>query len=583
MKVLGIHYASEHDAAAALVVDGALVAAVEEERLCRVKHAARIRYPRSCIACCLDRARVRMEELDAIALSWDIRHGTAEEMASSLAALRSRLLREDAPSFAGEIIPINHHVCHAASAFFSSPYDEAAVLVVDGGGERLATSIWHGRQGRLELLREWDLNQSLGYFYEGVSRFLGYGYFSEGKTMALSAYGRRRVDLAAIQVDSDGYRVVLEGLPPWQPQGGEPWSAAHYGAMGAMHDAWVRTLEETFGLPRRPQTSQYLHRFGRTVEDEIAIPTTYADVAAACQAKLEEAMLQLARLAVRLTGCRSLAVAGGVGLNCLANGRILREGVADALYVFPAAADSGTAVGAAFALAASGGDAIQPVTHGMWGPSYGDDEIRACLEEYGIPYAYHDDIAPMVAECLEDLEVVCWFQGPMEFGPRALGCRSILANPSVQEMQDYVNIMVKNRAPWRPFAPSILADALDGEMPGAHHGLFMNIAYLASPRFRQMMPAAVHIDGTTRTQAVSRVQQPTYWRLINAFHSDTGIPGVLNTSFNLEDEPIVCTPRQALRTFYASGADTLALGNFLVRKHDRGMSLFTQWRAASPS
>jgi carbamoyltransferase len=422
--------------------------------------------------------------------------------------------------------------------------DESAVLVFDGHGEENATTIFRGRGTRLERLKEINIPHSLGWFYSAFTEFLGWNpNEGEVKLMGLAPFGERDPAVEGLvrdvlRITEDGYRLDADYLFYGPRSQGRFFS-----------DALVARL----GPPR-----------GRNDP----ITDRHRAIARAVQDRLEEVGVHLATMALRLAGSRRLCLAGGVALNCKMNGEIHRRGVADEIFVQPLAYDGGVSLGAAQALAAERGDDPRfTMDHLYWGPGYAADRIEADLRASRVPYRRSDRVAPEAARMIADGKIVGWFQGRMEGGPRALGGRSILADPRRPEMKDLVNDRVKFREGWRPFALSILEEHFAEYVRKPAPSPFMIMAFDVADAKRGDIPSAMHsADHTTRPQTVSRRTNPLYWELLECFRGLTGVPGVLNTSFNVKDEPIVCTPRDALRCFYGTGMDALVIGDFILEK-----------------
>ncbi|WP_457653548.1 carbamoyltransferase family protein [Rhodocaloribacter sp.] len=578
MNILGIS-CWYHDAAACLVRDGRIVAAAQEERFSRKKHDAS--FPRRAIAYCLREGGIDTSDLD-VAAFYDKPFLKFERLLETYVATAPRGLRSFVKAmplwlkeklwipdriakeldFDGPIVFPEHHESHAASAFYPSPFERAAFLTTDGVGEWATTSFGVGDGARLRILAEQHFPHSLGLLYSAFTYFTGFKVNSgEYKLMGLAPYGEPRfVDAIRehlIDVKADGsFRLNMDYF-----------TYAHGLRMTG------RRFAELFGGPRRAPESPLTRR--------------EMDLARSVQAVTEEVMLRMARHVHRVTGERRLCLAGGVALNCVANGRLLREGPFDALWIQPAAGDAGGAIGAALTAwhqylghnrPAPDGDAMRGA---YLGPAFSDDEVAAFLEREGIPHTRHVDEAALteaVAEMLAEGKVVGWFQGRMEFGPRALGNRSILADPRGRDVQRTVNLKIKFRESFRPFAPSVTAERaseyfeLDGESPymllvapvrGARaegEGLD-RLGHVASP-----IPAVTHVDGSARIQTVRAATNPLFHRLLSAFEVRTGCPVLVNTSFNVRGEPIVCTPEDAYRCFRRTHMDALVLGSHIVTK-----------------
>jgi carbamoyltransferase len=553
---LGISY-QMHDSAACLVRDGEVVAAVAEERLSRLKHDSR--FPRLSIAACLEMGGVRADDLDYVAFAWpeayesylhDLKdlalHRTPASARSALDTTRHFIsmhrrkggLREFLSTFGGRrarVHRVGHHLSHAVSAYARSGFEDAAVVVMDGRGAREATTVWIGRDGRLDPVLSIPFPQSLGLFYAEMTYYLGFEKYSdEWKVMGLAPYGGPGIDISGIiDVDAEPYRVNAHALL------GKSWDD-------------VTRIERVLGRRRVPESE---------------LDDRHRAIAFAVQEACERAMLHVVELAVRRTGCRRVCLAGGVALNSKANGAILRSGLVDDLFIQPAAADDGASIGAALFPYYQGNGAPDPTAmrHTFLGPSY-EDEIETTLSTYRLRFQRVASPARTAASLIDQGRVVGWVQGRMEFGPRALGGRSILADPRDAGMKDRVNAAVKFREAWRPFAPSILAEHAGGWMQDARESPFMILTFGVRPEHRDDLAAVTHVDGTLRPQTVDRDVDPLYWELIDEFRKLSGVPAVMNTSFNLRGEPIVCSPTDAIRTFYSSGLDVLILGTYLLEK-----------------
>ncbi|GIE87090.1 carbamoyltransferase family protein [Actinoplanes regularis] len=569
--ILGLGGGYRHDSSACLVQDGRIVAFAEEERFRRVKHN---RGSRSCslsAAWCLSRAGARLRDVDAVVIAFNPRWPEPAPDAIDDPHLTAAHL--DPGHFGGDrperLHLVEHHLAHAASAFYCSGFDESAVLVVDGYGDGVTTSIGRGGPDGITFTRQYPYHQSLGWFYEAVTQHVGLGDFtSAGKTMGLAGYGEPRYDLDFLRTTADGYEIDLSryGLRSTLTGGGlaefyarylRACSAALTAITGPAHRADLRYDPATGRMSGPPGFTR-----------------TQADLAASAQLALERGLSALAREALAGSPSRRLCVAGGVGLNCSANGVLWRTAGATDMFVQPAAGDAGCAIGAALEHARRIGDlpaGRTRLTGAGLGPAFDDAAIRDTLDAYGITAADHgDDITGPVAKHLAAGHTVGWFQDGMEGGPRALGHRSILADPRTTASRDRINSVVKRREMWRPLAPSMLADAAGEYIDGpAGPADFMIVAYRASAAARSRIPATVHVDGTLRPQLVEEASEPRYARLLAGFAAETGVPVLLNTSFNHEAEPIVCTPTDALRTFFAGPLDVLALGGHLISKSGR--------------
>jgi carbamoyltransferase len=558
--ILGVN-AFHGDAAAALVVDGELVAAAEEERFNRIKHCAG--FPLEAVRWCLADAGLHPADLDHIAVSRNPRANlwpklrravrtrpryvkTRLENARRIGDIRGELDRALGTETRAEIHNVEHHQAHVASAFFVSPFEEAAILSVDGFGDFASTLLAVGRGNRFEVLDRVLFPHSLGIFYTALTQWLGFPkYGDEGKVMGLAPYGDPKRHLGRMRelVRLDGlFELGLDYFS--HPRDGVDLTWAE--GTPTIGRLYSNRIVETFGEPRADE-----------------------DVAAALQAVLEEAYLHLVRELERRTGLSSICLAGGVALNAVANGRIRPETDFGGVFVQPAAGDSGTAIGAAYWVWNQhlGKPREFVMEHASTGPEYSDDECASAVGAAGLAAAHlaDDELFPEVARRIADGEVVGWFQGRMEFGPRALGNRSIVVDPRRADMKDVLNARIKHREPFRPFAPSILAEATGGWFEQDYPSPFMVLVYKTRPERRAQIPAVNHIDDTGRLQTVEQRVNPRYHRLISEFERLTRVPVVLNTSFN-ENEPIVMSPQHALETFAKTKMDVLVLGNLVIRR-----------------
>lgn len=571
MLTLGIN-AAFHDTAACLVIDGEVIAAAEEERFTRIKHGKRPvpfstwELPFHAIDYCLRAAGASLIDVDHVAYSYDpeVRlkrrqvgelvlplepsaHVVSDEWEYAWEPLflssivnAPRHLASGAPHHLQARLSgaradgpyrwhyVKHHIAHAASAFLPSPFDEAAVLVIDGRGETATTSYAIGEGSQLRRLGQVDMPHSLGLLYEEVTRHLGFLHSAdEYKVMALASFGESR------------YASVFRDL-------------IQIGPAGAYRILPLQ-LKERFGPARatgEPLTAQ--HR----------------DIAASLQVVLEETVLTLAEWLHMETGQRRLCLAGGVALNCVMNSRLRDHGPFDEIWVQPAAGDAGTALGAALWVDQREGaraNRLYRMKHAFLGPNYSADEIEALLRTAGARYRRSDDLPGETAQALAEGRVVCWFQGRMEFGPRALGARSILASPCYPDMQARLNAL-KDREDFRPVAPAVLAEEADNWFSPAEDSPFMLFVSEVRQEHADRIPAVRHVDGTARVQTVTHDENPAFHDVLRAFHQRTGVPVLVNTSFNTRGQPIVCTPGDALACFATGPIDVLAIGPFLVYK-----------------
>jgi carbamoyltransferase len=554
---LGINYSEMHDSAACIARDGQILFAVAEERLSRLKHDAR--FPALSIEACLAAAGIRSDQLDFVCFGWPpameaLKHDlkcmatgslplTYVDLASTVRRNLNHTRKQNGKKQFLARFPtkaqfrfVEHHLAHAISAYSFSGFDDAAVLVLDGRGAWEASSLWHGRNGRLEHVWTIPWPNSLGLFYAQFTDYLGFQpYSDEWKVMGLAPYGEPGINLRDFIVPDDNpYKVS------------------------------TRLLLDDKPSPLAGITA----RLGPQREAESEIDPKHKNIAFAVQDACEEAMMTLARAAVAKTDSRNTCLAGGVALNSKANGKILSSGIVDRIFVQPAAGDDGVCLGAALAPYLDGGGKLpmHKMRHAYLGAENSDAEIEKALTTYKLRATRVADPAAAAAEMLANGKILGWVQGRMEFGPRALGARSILADPRDPEMNAKVNNAVKFREWWRPFAPSMLAEAAGEYIESATDSPFMILTAQVKPEKRSVIPSVTHVDGSTRPQTVERDVNPLYWRLIREFGNRTGVPVVMNTSFNLRGEPIVSTPTDAVRTFFSSGMDALVIGSFVVEK-----------------
>jgi len=581
MNILGIN-AYHGNASAAVVCDGTLVAAVEEERFNRVKYAAG--FPAAAIQYCLKQAGVELEEIDHVAVPRDpyARLGTKLFYAlrmPSFARGRAKVLvkftgvREalaaafdrDAHVIRAQFHRIEHHQAHLASAFFVSPFERAALLSADGLGDFASTMWGSGSGSRMDIDDAIAFPHSLGLYYTAVTQYLGFLKFGdEYKVMGLAAYGEpEQMDAFRdiVQFDENGngngFRLGLDYFVHHRNGPEMSWADADK----------TPTLGKLFsvGMSRR---------LGAERAPDAALEQRHRNLAASLQARLEEVYLGMLRKLGKACGLKSICLAGGVAFNCVANGKIFESTPFERVYVQPAAGDAGLAVGAAYYVWNQ--KLRKPrsfvMDHAYWGPGFSPQEIRAAIqgsvlarEGFCVTELETEELTRRAAAIVADGKILGWFQGRAEWGPRALGNRSIVADPRRPDMKEILNSRIKHREIFRPFAPSILAEATGEWFEKSHPSPFMTLAYAVRPEKRALIPAPTHVDGTGRLQTVTREANPRYYALISAFRDLTGVPVVLNTSFN-DNEPIVCRPQEAIDCFLRTKMDALVLGDFLVTR-----------------
>jgi carbamoyltransferase len=581
MNILGIN-AYHGNASAAIVCDGQLIAAVEEERFNRVKYAAG--FPVQAIHFCLKEAGLTLADIDHVGiprnpyarlftkLIYSLRMPSfARQRAKVLATFTgipealAAAFDADPQRIKAKFHRIEHHQAHLASSFFVSPFDSAALLSADGLGD-FASTMWGVAQGnRMNIRGSVAFPHSLGLFYSAVTQYLGFLKFGdEYKVMGLGAYGRPDQleafrDIVRFDENSsaNGFRLGLDYFTHHRTGPEMSWAEADK----------TPTLGKLF-------SSEMARHLGPVRGPDEPLEQRHRNLAASLQARLEEVYLGMLRKLSKATGMKSVCLAGGVAFNCVANGKIFDSTGFEQIYVHPAAGDGGLSVGAAFYVwnQILGGPRSFVMNHAYWGPGYSRDRVRHAIDSsalarsgYSVAELPEPDLMRNTAQIIADGKILGWFQGRAEWGPRALGNRSIVADPRRPEMKEILNRRIKHREIFRPFAPSILAESTGDYFEKSHPSPFMTLAYSVKPAQRDKIPAPTHVDGTGRLQTVTREANSRYWQLIKAFEKLTGVPVVLNTSFN-DNEPIVCRPEEAIDCFLRTQMDALVLGDFLITR-----------------
>ncbi len=557
--ILGLNYIG-HDASASLVKNGEVLASVMEERFTRKKHDRS--FPSQAIDYCLGYAGIKINDLRAITYYMEpkehfeqrVVHHLGRYYPRSVPLFNDMLNRglkvnnvekeiRERLGYLGEIYFADHHRSHVACSFFLSPYDEAAVISIDGLGEISSTVVATVVKNEIEVLKRIDFPHSLGMVYNSVVHYLGFNATSDaGKVMGLASYGDRSVYLDKFQkvvelCDDGEYRLNLD-----------------YFEFPFQRDLWVsEKFIETFG-PKRDYREPLSER--------------HYNVAAGLQGILEQTYFHLAQWTKRETGKDYLCLSGGVTLNSVANGKLLQKEIFKDIFIPPPTGDDGTSLGSAllYNYEELGNAERYSLENGFLGPGYSDDELEAALQRFNLSYRKSDDICKETAAFLSENKLVGWFQGRMEVGPRALGNRSILAHPGFPDIKDKLNARVKFREPFRPFAPSVLAEDVGEWFGYDHEAPYMLFVFDVKEEKQKLVPGITHVDGSGRLQSVDRQRNYKYHRLINEFKQLTGIPMVINTSFNIMGEPIVNKPEDAVRCFLGNGLDILVLGDFVVSK-----------------
>ncbi len=574
MNILGVFH-SYSDPSAALMIDDKVIAFVEEERLLRIKHAVGY-FPARAIEFVLKKANMTIDDIDVIVQPWDCnkydsgqmqkvydeinkRYPTTEEdiayqkshiSALSVSSQSSIILKNLRRLFGDKEFPpiefVNHHLSHACMAYFHSGMDECLVLTIDGSGEATTTAWWHAKDGKLKLLKEVQIPHSLGWFYSAFTEYLGFrAYDGEYKVMGLAAYGEHDPEL------NEKISKII-----WYDGNG-----------GFELDPMILIRgKRSYSYYYSDNLVKFLGRSPRSKSEDIS--KWHINLAFEVQKKLEEIVFSMTKYWIERTGVRKLAISGGVGLNVKMNGNLFMSDMIEDIFIHPLCADTGTPIGGALAYLYNQGNElkIEGLPDVYYGPEYSSEEIEKILLSCKLDFSKEVDICKSAAKLIAEGKVVGWFQGKMEGGPRALGNRSILADPRDVASRDKVNAVIKFREFWRPFCPSMTEEGAKRYFIKFTRAPFMIITFHATDIAKKEIPAVVHVDGTVRPQIVEEDTNPLYHRLIKEFEALTGVPCVLNTSFNIKGEPIVCSPHDAIRTFSATGLDALAIGDFLIVK-----------------
>lgn len=564
LTVLGIN-SVYHESSAALIVDGKTIFAIEEERLNRIKHAKAAGMdnphllPHLSIEECLRTGKISLKDVDIIAVSFNpikrlVKHrgleepciknswGTEDGEQKYYDKIMSIPRQLSEMGFTGQFVWVDHEMSHASSTFYPSPFEESAIISIDGIGEYESASIGYGSGRNITFTDHIDYPNSIGFLWEKFAKYLGFSEYDACKVMSVASFGdsnRFKAQMDTVAFPSEcGFALDAETL------------------CFRLED--YRALEQLFNVEKRK-------------EDE-PLSADHHDIAASLQKVTSEILLHLANLAFVKSGSKNLCMAGGVALNCVANTVLFEEGPFEKIFIQPAANDAGTALGAALWVY---NNVMQPrdlssqkMNHAYLGPKFNDDEIFSEISDVGANFIKLNDIEKTVAKLISEGKVIGWFQGALEFGPRALGNRSLLADPRNPEMVKHLNRVVKHREDHRPFCPSVLTEYANEWFEikkDAEASRYMLMAYPVNKNLKDKIPAVVHIDGTARIQRVDNISNPRYHKLISEFNALTGVPLLLNTSFN-DREPIVCSPKDAIKTVMRTNIDFLAIGDYLIAK-----------------
>jgi len=543
MYVIGISSGikhGHHDGAAVLLRDGELIAAAEEERFTLAKHA-RGELPRGAISFCLKQAGITIQDVDWIS-----------SPLKTYVNYRQRLTEYFKYQFghSPKIELYDHHLCHAASSFYGSGFAEATVICFDFSGDSSSGMVVHAKGGEFRELKRFGRHNSLGLYYGMLTQYLGYQMTNdEYKVMGLSSYGSARyLDQFATILRPDGMSYELDGALDKRLRDAEIYTSDF---STRQERIFTERLEDILG-PRRIRGQPLDERF--------------TDIAASGQKQLEIVAVHATRAAIEASGCADVCLGGGVALNCKMNMEIAAEPSVGRLYVPPVPHDAGVALGAAMLKCAEAGHQIAPLTHAYWGPEYSNDLIKGTLDKIGARYEVLDDPATRCVTDLVDQKTVGWFQGRMEYGPRALGNRSIIADPRRADMKDRINVSIKYREEFRPFCPSVLFDRQAEYFENTFDAPFMVVTFPVNDAVKKEIPAVVHVDGTARIQSVHAETNPLYSRLIGEFAKASSVPVLINTSLNINEQPMANSPLEALHTFFCSGLDVLFLGPYRLSK-----------------
>lgn len=556
--ILGLSYFGMHDSSAVIIKDGKIIAASEEERWSRIKHDRS--FPKKSIEYCLREAGVTINDIDCVGFFWKPWKGILKRMlylikglphsiknlekngATYIDLLSAKKTFKKETGYEGPFHFLDHHLTHASSVFFSSGFEKSAIISVDGTGEK--ETCWIGKydNGKFTQYQGVIWPHSIGHVYSAVTQFLGFKAFQdEYKVMGLSSFGN--------PVYLEDFRKIIISKTDGKFEIDLSYMSYQYGSA-------------------IKYSNQFIKKFGKNRKGDEPITQTHKDIASSLQKRLEEILLDLSTWTVRETGIENLCLTGGVSLNSKTIGILEESDIADNIYVSPVSGDSGTALGCAYlidkVILKNQREKIG-LPHAFWGPEYTDNEIEKALKQKRISYKIIENIGKVGAELIYDGKIIGWFQGRSEFGQRALGNRSILGDPRKMEVKERINSRIKRRESFRPFAPAVLEEFQKEYFEHTKPIPFMTEIHKIKPKKQKIIPAVSHIDGTARIQTVSKIGNPQFYNLIEEFHKLSGIPMVLNTSFNC-NEPIVNTPEEAIETFLKTDLDNLIIGNYMISK-----------------
>jgi len=561
--ILGLNGWSErgHDASACLVIGNKIIAFAEEERFTRKRYSYDS-LPILSTAYCMQEADLSVDDIDFVIYGWNLPK-TYKIRRSWFPFTNKQILDQIFPKNIYKYIKLptlefmDHHLAHAASSYRTSGFKNASILILDGQGENASGTLAYGENGEIKIISQIPISFSLGYMMEGACKYLGLRTSDAGKLMGLAGHGKNGKVFDNLVQNKSGYSIT--GFPKDKDMVGNSLDE---------QDKIIRLWRNYF-LSKHPLDVKRISSFDPlkgNVVNGLNFNQAHKDFAFSVQKTLEETVIYLANILIAKTGCRNLVIAGGIGLNCTTNGRLISENIVDDLYILPAANDAGVSIGAALEKAHQiSGFSPKRLEHIYLGPGYSNLQIKKILDEFKIPYEKSSEIYKLAAKSLAKSKIVGWFQGRMEGGPRALGNRSMLANPKIKGMHDVVN-RIKSRENWRPLAPAILEEFRDEYFEKGIYSPFMLQNHKVVKEKAKEIPAVVHTNLTSRYQSVKEKTNQRYYLLIKEFYRLTGTPVILNTSFNIGGDPLVCTPEQAIKTFYSSAIDCLAIGNYWITK-----------------
>lgn len=550
-----------HDASAALLIGNKIVAFVEEERFTRKRYSYDS-LPINSIAYCLKKAKIKVDDIDRIIFGWNM---------PEVYKLRKQIFPYSNSELFEILFPKNlyqykkpqkidfldHHLSHISSSLYLSGFDEASVLVLDGQGEDESGTMGHYKDGKLQILSKIEVAKSLGYMMEGACKYLGLRTSDAGKLMGLAGHGKKAKEFTNIVFTDFSYEI--KDFPDDKEILGKDLDE-----QSAVISHWIKYFRKNFPLVMTKRVT-YNNNAG-LIKSDLVFDQTHKDFAYSVQKTLEKITIHLVKSLINETGCRNVVLSGGVALNCTTNGILISQKIVDSLYVMPATNDAGVSLGAAVYTAVNAYKYhFGKLDHIYLGNEYSDKEIEVALNKFKVRYEKPRNICKVAAKAIVNGKIIAWFQGAMEAGPRALGNRSIVANPTIRKMHVLVN-EIKSRENWRPLAPSILEEYRNVYFENSSYSPFMLQNHKVKASKYMEVPAVVHKDSTSRYQSVTKSVNKKYHLLIHEFHKLTGTPIVLNTSFNIGGEPLVCTPEQAIKTFYSSAIDCLAIGDYWIEK-----------------